>query len=244
MNRVAVIGTGLIGAPIVEAIAKGAAGDWILTAVLNRSGNKVGSVDVVTDPDTFFASQPDLVIDAAGVGALRQFGERCLAGANLWTISAAALADDSLYDLLEETGKKHGHRLRIVSGAIAGLDGIAAISLDEAAQIKVSVDLAPSENGRELMFDGSARDAAIAYPEHVNVAAATALAGVGLDETQVEVIQPASDEGRSISLKAHSRYGQLQLNCIPGVVPGQGIHLVAASVIAALRQEQQTIWVG
>jgi predicted permease len=52
---------------MTKSSVKGAAGDWTLTAVLNHGGNKVGSVDVVTDPDTFFASQPDLVIDAAGV---------------------------------------------------------------------------------------------------------------------------------------------------------------------------------
>jgi predicted permease len=52
---------------MTKSSVKGAAGDWTLTVVLNHGGNKVGSVDVVTDPDTFFASQPDLVIDAAGV---------------------------------------------------------------------------------------------------------------------------------------------------------------------------------
>jgi len=244
MKRVAVIGTGLIGAPVARAIDSGAVGDWLLCAVLNRSGGTVGETPCLTDAEQFLDSKPDLIIEAASVEALQQYGEQALVQADVWTINAAGLADPTLVSRLEKCGREHGHRLRVVSGAIAGLDGVGALAVDQDAKIKVSVDLMPSAEGRSVKFSGTAREAALAFPEHVNVGAATALAGSGLEKTQVEVAQPALGESRAIGLVAHSRYGKLAVQCEPQVIPKENIHLVAASIIAALKQEQQTIWVG
>ena len=83
----------------------------------------------------------DLIVEAAGPAALAEHGARALAVADVWTVSGAALADPRLYEELEAAGRRSGHRLRLLSGAIAGLDGIAMAFADPDATLKLEVDL-------------------------------------------------------------------------------------------------------
>lgn len=171
-----------------------------------------------------------------GINAL----EKC----DVWTVNAAALSDQNLYNRLESTGQKTGHRLRVLTGAIAGLDGVSALSVSGNAKIFASVDLAPDPEGRKTIFEGSIREAASLFPDDVNVAYATGLASSAIEEGRVCVTQPAEGEERSIGLKAESEFGSLEMKTIPGVIPPKGIHMVAACIIAALRNEDKVIWVG
>jgi hypothetical protein len=76
----------------------------------------------------------------------------------------------------------------------------------------------------------------------VNVAVAAALAGPGLDRTRIEVSHPDPATPQRLALNVKSRYGSCTTATSPRV--GAGIHPVAASVIAALRNELKTVWVG
>ncbi len=244
MKQLGIIGCGRIGAPLIKAVQSGQAGEWSLLAVLTQTERELDGLVSLTDADSFFKNDFDLIIDAASPVSMSLYGERALSVANLWTVNAAALADNELFSLLEDSGRKNGNRLRVLSGAIAGLDGLAAISVDEDAQVLATVDVAPSTEGRKTLFKGSVREGGKLFPESVNVAVATGLAGTGLDNVQIEVIQPDSGEDRNLSIEAKSQYGQLEVKAIPAVRPDKGIHMVAACLIAALRQEDEVIWVG
>lgn len=228
---------------MIDALQAGTAGAWTLVTVLSRTVKRVGQRETTTDPEAFFSQPVDLLIDLASPKVLQLYGERMLASTQCWTVNGAALADESLYHHLASVGREHGHRLRVLSGAIAGLDGVAAATVDEQAKVSVSIDLAPSQAPRELVFEGAAKQAAEQFPEHVNVGLAAALAGKGTRETQVEVVRPNVAEGRKLRLSIRSAHGTFETVSTPSVVPGQ-IHTVASSVIAALRQSDKTIWVG
>ena len=237
------MGCGMIGGPVIAALQQRQAGLWSLAAVLARSVRQVGDLQTTTNPETFFAQPADLIIDLAGPGALASFGERMLATAECWTVNAAALADVTLVERLHTAGRQNGHRLRVLTGAIGGLDGVAVASIDDDAEVLVSIDIAPSEQPRECLYSGTAAGAAKRYPEQVNVAVAAALAGPGIKKTSVEVHRPNLAEGREMRLSARGDHGTFKSVSAPRVVPGK-IHTVASCVIAALRERDKTIWVG
>ena len=180
-----------------------------------------------------------MIVEAAGPRALAEHGARALAIADVWTVSGAALADHRLLQTLEEAGRSSGHRLRVVSGAIAGLDGVSAAAVDPAMELQLQIEL-PPEHPRAF-FDGTVRQAAQRFPDSVNVAVAAALAGPGLDRARVEVRNPEGPRHR-LALSARSRFGSLGAWTEPRLEPGA--HPVAACLIAALRRELQTVWAG
>lgn len=244
MKNIGIIGCGRIGGPVIKAIQSGQAGDYTLGAVLTRNQQQLDHILTIVDPDVFFSQSFDLVIDTGGPTSMAQHAGRILETSDLWTVNAAALADPTLYELLESTGERFGNRLRVLSGAIAGLDGVATLSIDGDAVISTTVDVAPNIEGRKSLFKGSVREAAKLFPDSVNVAFATGLAASAVDKVQVEVIQPAEDEARTLGIKVTSQYGHCEVLTIPNVIPPEEIHTVAACIIAALRKENLVIWVG
>lgn len=244
MRRVGIIGCGRIGAPVVAALQEGRAGEWSLISVLTNSDKWLDGVVVTNDADAFFSSDLDLVIDAAGPDALRQHGVRALEAAELWSVSGTALADPEFHELLESAGRRTGHRLRLLSGGIVALDGVAAASAEEKAVVKMTVETAPTGEGRARLFQGTAREAAKRYPNHANIVVATALAGPGLDAVTVEVVRPAPGQGPTLSLTVQSAFGLFSVHVEPQVEPGNRAHIVAASLIAALCRESAIVWAG
>jgi aspartate dehydrogenase len=225
LKRLGLIGSGRIGGALVQASLPG----WEIARVLTRSR---------PCPD-FFEQSFDLVVEAAGPQALREHGARALAIADVWTVSGAALADDSLFRTLQDAGRSSGHRLRVVAGAIAGLDGVSAAGVDPSMELKLQIDLPPGSS--PASFKGTVRQAAKRFPDSVNVAVAAALAGPGLDRAQIEV-RDATGPRHRLALSAQSRFGSLGAWTEPRLEPGA--HPVAACLIAALRRELQTVWAG
>jgi aspartate dehydrogenase len=244
MRRLGLIGCGRIGEPVAKALQEGRGGDWSLVSILTRQQVSIGNMTTEVDPDAFFNQNLNLIIDTAGPGSMTQYGVRALSLADMWTVNAAALADPVLFHSLQQSAKENGHRLRLLTGAIAGLDGISTFSEDNNVKVKVSVDLAPGSGVGKTLFRGSLAEAAEQYPTSVNVAVAAGLAAGGLDRAQIEVRQPGFEQARKLGLEAESRYGSLKVETIPNMVPHEGINMVSASIIAALRRENQTIWVG
>jgi len=241
-RRLGLIGCGRIGLPIIECWNEGGLPGWTIAGVLARGSHQRGAVRSTDDADTFFATPFDLVIEAAGPPALAAHGARALRLADVWTVSAAALADPVLFDALHVAGAQAGHRLRVMPGAIAGLDGVAMASVDPQAVLRLDIDLLPGPGPRALVFSGSVREAALRFPDSVNVAAAAALAGPGLDKARIDVYHPGPVPQHRLALSITSCFGIVQASVEP--LRGPGVHPVAASLIAALRAELQTIRAG
>lgn len=219
------------------------AGEWSVSAILSRTEHQFDDLTSLTQADDFFAQQLDLIVDTANPHVLQTHGCRALRSAQLWTVNASALADVHLYNALEEAGKAANHRLRVLTGAIAGLDGVATFSVDPEATVTAVIEVAPSAEPRKTLFRGTAEEAAAHFPDSVNVGVAAALAGPGTERMQIEVVRPHNSDGRKLKLTARGAYGEFESISQPRVVPRE-IHTVAASIIAALRREDRTIWVG
>lgn len=243
-RSVGIIGCGLIGTPIVRALQRGELPGWKLGAVLARSERQLDDVDVLDDADRFFSQPFDLIVEAAGPAAIVAHGVRALGVADVWSVSGTALTDPDLLARLEQTGAETNHRFRLVAGAISGLDGVAALSVAHDATVHATIDLVPQGDQTAVVFEGTVAEAAARYPHHVNVTVATALAGLGMDRTSVTIRQPKAGDPHTLTVEAKSRDGSVQATTLPVVSPPDGIHIVASSLIAALRSETQVIWVS
>jgi predicted dinucleotide-utilizing enzyme len=110
----------------------------------------------------------------------------------------------------------------------------------------VLIDLGAGEASEpEFLFDGTAREVGLRFPEGVNVVIAAALDGTGLDASYVRVMRsPRGSAGRTMGFTVRSWAGVFELMARPRVVRAEGIHTVAASPIAMLRREAAGIVIG
>ena len=206
--RIGVIGFGAIADGMICALeSRGRLG--CLGAVLVRPDRfpaatqiAAGRFQVATNVAELMASEPDIVVEAAGHEAVASLGSEILArGCDLLVASVGALADPDVARRLT-AGARDGASLWIAAGAVAGLDGLLAArsaGLDSVLYRSVKPPLAwkntPAEGvvdldavrGKVVFFRGSAREAARLYPRNANVGAAIALAGLGLDRTMVQL---------------------------------------------------------
>lgn len=218
MRRLGIIGAGGMAETLLEALAEGLPAPLEAVAVLAsarsaekarvllaRFGAKLAQRRLVeTDRAAFLATRPEVVAECAGHGAVREHGVAVLeAGAELIVISTGALADDALRLALEEAATRGGTRLMLPPGAVGGIDvlGAARLSgLEEVTYTGRKPPLAwkgtPAEALLDLgaltepaaFFEGTAREAAVRYPQNANVAATVALAGAGFDATRVRLV--------------------------------------------------------
>ena len=237
--QLGVIGYGAIARPVVDFIRSGRLPGWKLQAVLRRTQSTSSHDWMVSDADSFFSRRHDLIVEAAGPSALALHAVRAIQVSDIWSVSGAALCDDSLLAAITTAGASSGNRLRLVAGAIAGLDGLSAVSaILTPTDVHIGLS-APAQHDR--FYEGTVREAAKLFPDSVNVAAAAALAGSGLDATRV-ALSEARSLPHELTMAARSSVGEVQTvfrPCADGA-----IHPVAASVIAALRQELNVVWVG
>lgn len=243
VKRVSIMGAGRIGAPVIDFVRD--SDPWRLAAVLVRRSRTSAEPWITSDADQFFNQETDLIIDAAGPDALRAHGERALTLADVWTISGTALSDPDLMRRLSRIGEATGHRLRILPGAIGGLDAVSALARDPSVRLSVHATRPGSIDAHATAFSGSARTASARFGNSLNVAAAAALAGPGLDATSVTLTGDAGDRRHHLSIQAESAYGRLSVDIeIPPDLGTGGHNPVSACIIAALVRETRAIWVG
>ncbi len=174
-------------------------------ALLDAFGPEIAAQRrVVTDLAGLIAAKPDVVAEAAGHEALLSHGADVLAsGVDLIVTSAGALADGALREALDDAARRGGARYRLCAGAIGGLDILAAAKLSGLTEVvyvsrkppaawrgtraEALIDLDALTTERTF-FEGSAREAALNYPQNANVAATLAFFGAGFEKTRVRLI--------------------------------------------------------
>ena len=246
MKRVGLIGCGAIGRPVARALLAGKAGSHSLAAVLARAPRDLDGFPVIDTADRFLAGGHELIIEAGGPAAFRALVPAALERCEVWAVSPIPLADPVLEREIRGISASTGHALRIAPGALAAFDGIATAMAGGLESLDVFIDLGAGEASEpELLFEGTAREVGLRFPEGVNVVIAAALAGPGLDATHVRVMRPPrGSAGRTMGFTVRSRAGVFELMARPRVVRADDIHTVAASLIAMLRRETAGIVIG
>lgn len=245
MQRFALIGFGAIAEEIVRCLEASGELDALAGALVRRDPPGRARCPLVRDLAALLALGPETVVECAGHGAMRQYAAAVLAhGTSLLCSSVGALADPAF----EAEIAKHAGRLLIPSGAVAGIDGLLAArsaGLREVSYTSVKPPAAwrgtPGESRvgarRCVIFEGSAREAALQYPQNANVGATVALAGLGLDRTVVRLVSDPQASGPLGVIEAEGDFGRLRFEILAYASPRnpKTSLLTAHSLVSALR---------
>ena len=261
MKQLMMIGFGAMAEEVLSHMPEDLQLKWVVTT--ERSLARVqahvdSSVQVLTSLEDCIG-EPDLVIECAGQPGVRAHGVEVLKrGWDLALISVGALADRQLFDQLQAAATVGNAHLLALPGAIAGIDGLAAAregGLDEVTYIcrkspaswKGSpadqlVDLDAVEQA-QIFFEGSAREAALAFPANANVAATIAMASLGLDDTRVQLVVDPQTTSNQHLIHAHGRFGEMNIQMAGKPLDSnpKTSTLAALSVVRACRQSVSTL---
>ncbi len=255
--KVGIIGTGSLGTSIAEAIKDSLSDHYEILGVLSRReenslklAEKVDS-KAYDNIDQMIEDRPDYIIEAAGPEIVRDMGLKILdKGINFIPLSVGALADEEFLQELKKTALKNKSRIYIPSGAVGGFDLLRSSLLMEDMEISISTEKAPESlngapflKGRELskekiekLYQGSAREAIELFPNNVNVAVATALAGIGVDHTRVSIhsVPGMKSNKHRIQARGETMKIDLSIEASPSPKNPRSSSLAAYSVIAIL----------
>jgi aspartate dehydrogenase len=262
-RRITLIGYGAIAGSVVQTLPRYAESRAAIVGVLVRPGSepaaraRLGDVPVFASHADMLGAKPDIVVECAGHAALAAYGEPVLAaGVDLVVVSSGALADDALAQALRRATATA--RVLIPAGAVGGIDALAAMrlgGLDTVRYRSIKPPLAwrgtPAEQaidldritGPTVAYRGAARDAARLYPKNANVAATIALAGIGFERTEVEIVADPAARHNMHEIEAAGASGTLSLRLVnlPSPDNPKTSALTALSVVRALLNEAGAI---
>lgn len=265
--RVGVAGIGAVGGEVVQSLDRGDVPGCRLSGIASRTVEKAAAlnetlrqpVPVLDFADLAEAS--DCVVEALPPELFGDLAETVLrAGKKLIVLSASQLLGrDDLISISDESG---GHIL-VASGAILGLDALNAAKIGGIYTVNIitrkpvdGLKNAPfvARSGIDLtnlnepmqVIKGSVTDVAREFPANVNVAAAVSLAGLGPDETRMEVWADPNltRNTHTVEVTSESSDFTMSIQNRPSIEnPATGI-ITARSVIVLLRRFYSSLQVG
>ena len=265
MTRVAIAGLGAIGRVLARRLHDGIPGLTLAgAAVRDRTkaqdwldAQRIGCPLMTLDA---MPEHADLAVECAPASAIESICRPMLeAGKAVMVLSAGALlARPHLMQLAQEKGGQ----IIVPTGALLGLDAVTAAAEGKITSVRMITRKPPNGlagaphlvknnisveglNEPKLVFTGNAREAAAGFPANVNVAAALSLAGIGPDQTTIEIwADPSVDRNcHSIGVDAASARFSLTIENVPSENPKTG-KITALSVLAALRKLHAPLRVG
>lgn len=272
-SRIGILGCGTIGSEIASAIQEGTI-PWPLTSVYDRNTNTAkglvkkfpsnrqpsvaANLEELTD-------DVDLVVETAGQRALQDSAVPILkAGCDLMMLSVGALADDELHESILQSAEAEDANVYAPSGAIAGIDAIKAAALTgnlENVTLRTRKNPAGlagapyiEENDIDLegmtketvVFNGTATEAAAAFPSNINVAVSLSLAGLGTKATTVTIVADPHEDNNVHRIEATGGMGRIEteVHNVPSPTNPKTSYLAALSAIEKLRSLTATLSVG
>jgi aspartate dehydrogenase len=211
--------------------------------------------------DAFIARKPSVAVECASGQALADYGPSILAaGIDLIPLSLTALADPDVERRLMAAAKAGPGRLEIAPGAIGTLDLLASAREEGLRRVvyrqlksPAMWQLTPAArladlgavHGRQVFFKGSVREVARRMPNNLNTSVGVALAGMGLDATEVELVADPAIGETAHELEIHAAPGTavLRLGGREVAPDGDPVDYTTFSLMRILKRRQARVMI-
>ncbi|MEK6985626.1 MAG: aspartate dehydrogenase [Candidatus Thermoplasmatota archaeon] len=253
--RIGIVGCGAIGSEIARAasVMEGITAIQLFDIDPDATAHLKGTARAnVARSTAALVEGSDLVIEAANKGVVQTVVRDALAaGKKVMLMTIGALADDALREELVGLAKKTGGKIYLPSGAVMGVDGVKAAAESELKSVTLVTTKPPAGLDKKtdrwtLLFSGPAREAVQKFPKNVNVAATLSLAGLGFDQTHVQVaIDPlATRNSHKVIIEGSFGRARIEVENLPSPNNPATSHLASLSAIALLRRIVSPIEIG
>jgi aspartate dehydrogenase len=254
-TKVGIAGMGAIGRAVAKALQKGIHGYELYAA------SDITPSDEFNIPYFDFeqlCESCDLIIEALPPAIVPELTPHIFAHErDVVMISSSALL---LHPEILAQSKSTKTRIIVPSGALSGLDGVSALmqmgiksaaiattkkpmGYDGAPYIvENNIDLS-AINDKEMIFKGSALEASKAFPANINVAATLSLAGIGAQNTQVEIWADPNIGGNTHEIKVIGEFSTItaKVENTPDPANPKSSMLAAQSIISVLKKLSEPV---
>ncbi len=264
--RIALAGLGAIGQALARSLWQDPLPGVVLSAVSARDADKarrfLDSINCPVPVCEIDALEPhaDLVVECAPAALLPRIATPFLKqGKSVMVLSVSALLfNEELIELARESAG----RLLVPTGALIGLDAVAAAAEGQIHSVRMVTRKPPKGlagaphliehnisveglTSAKKVFEGNARAAAKGFPANLNVVVALSLAGIGPEKTTLEIwADPGVTRNtHTIEVDSDSARFTMTIENIPSENPKTG-RIVAQSVRALLRKMRAPLAVG
>lgn len=263
MKKIVMIGYGAMAQAVMPLLPEAVKVGWLVVMpedvakIQTIVGDEIQVVSSVAE----IIGNPDCAVEMAGqLGLKAHIFDLIAAGIDVGVISVGTFADTDFQEAVTRAAKVKGVKVAILSGAIAGIDGLASAKLAGLDSVLYQGRKNPrswkGSYAEELIdldqlteattfFRGSAREAAARFPANANVAAALALAGIGMDQTAVELIADPEMKRNQHKIIAQGTFGEMEITMmgVPLADNPKTSMLAALSVARFCRQLDEALWV-
>ena len=229
--KVAFVGWGAVNSHVAELLKKRSANVQIVAVATTDASKQTRAIPAgarpIDKPADLGDLSPDLVVEAASKAAVEAWTPIALSVAKTVIISStSALADGKLLARLRDKADRCASRLVIPTGAIGGIDALTSAAILPLDKVVHRISKPPSAwrntNAEKIIdlsslaaqttfFSGSAREAAKAFPQNANATVVTALAGIGLEKTIVELVADPLIKRNQHTISAWGSFGRLTI---------------------------------
>jgi aspartate dehydrogenase len=258
--RIGVIGCGVIGSLIVNAICKGEIKAELVALMdvlpekcerLLEKCHAKQNILVCRDLECFLKAKPQLVVEAASQQAVRDYVPKILAkGIDVVVMSVGALLDEELYKEIMTITKSSNAKLYIPTGAIAGIDAVKALSSlgikrvvirtyknVKAFDPKILKQLGFEEiKDRTKIFEGNGAIAVKLFPSNVNVTTTLALASGKIPWVEIYADPLLNRNVHEIEVESEASKICIKVENLPHPDNPKTSYLAGLSVIQLLKQ--------
>ena len=264
--KVGIGGLGAIGKALARRLDEGVDGLSLAAVAVRRPEIPRPDLEKLSlQPDMVslgdLAAACDVVVECAPSGVFDEIVTPAIAAGRIFVpASVGALLDrPQLIDAAREAGA----RIIVPTGALLGLDAVRAAAEGKIDSVRMvtrkppgGLKGAPFLDGKDIdldgltaplkLYEGPAREAVKGFPANVNVAAALSLAGIGPDQTEIEIwADPGVTRNtHNIIVESDSARFDMTIENIPSDENPRTGRITALSILATLRALTSPLKIG